>query len=72
MTATGTSAMVTMRAGAESMPANCASFNARTSPRVTLRVSFRLGNLPMASLPSSSTMVHLGRMPPSDVPLPCR
>jgi hypothetical protein len=73
MTATGTRfAQQTTRAGAASMPACAASFRASTSPRVTLRVSPTLGNLPMASRPSSSTSVHLGRMPPSDVPLPCR
>ncbi len=43
---------------------------ASTSPLVTLRSSFTLGNLPMDSRPPSSSTVHLGRIPPSEVPRP--
>ncbi len=58
--------------GAASMPAGTASFGDSTSPRVTLRVSPLLGRLPMASRRSSPTCAHLGSLPTSEVPLPCR
>ena len=72
MRATGWSCAITMRASALSMPASRARRSASTSPRVTARWSPTLGNLPKESAPWVSRMVHLGRMPPSDVPLPCR
>src|SRR6218665_1559225 len=54
MTATGTSLpdgpRQTTRAGAASIPARAASFRASTSPRVTLRLSPTLANLPIATL----------------------